>query len=115
MADQWQVYPPVMADTNIIEITAEPRTSFKVKLVGVMYDIFPPKDAFTLELASKADDLAQARAAHDLVYEWIDQAFGTQAAKVRDRLHSAKDDLDIKHIIQLLQIVVERTTGNPTS
>lgn len=100
-----------------IDIAAEPRSVLPIRLVGVEYSIVPPKNAFTLELASRTtdDDLRTAKATHDLIYSWIDQAFRDDAPKVRERLADPLDDLDLDHIMLLIQRVVEAQSGNPTT
>lgn len=103
-----------MAD---IKITAERRESIPVDLVGVSYEVTPPKTALAIKVALQAkkaqDDPDEVMKALD---GWIARAFGKkQAAKITERLYSDEDDLDIDHIMQLMNLLMEESTGTPTS
>jgi hypothetical protein len=100
-----------------IVITAEPLDLIPVSLVGVTYQIKPPKSSLALKLAVRAktaeDDPSLMMEAID---EWVDKAFGKEEAEnVRARLDDEDDVLDFPHIMALMEAVIERTTGNPTS
>lgn len=100
-----------------INITADPREKITICLVGVNYEVHPPKTALALKLAVRAK---QAGDAPDLmmaaVDEWITKAFGkTEAKKVQARLENETDDLDFPHIMQLMEALIEQATGTPTT
>lgn len=100
-----------------ISITADPREKITVSLVGVEYEIFPPKAALGLKLAVRAkqhgDDPVTTL---ESVTEWVQKAFGKPGARdIEKRIEDEADDLDITHVMQLMNKVVELTTGNPTS
>ena len=103
--------------TPTIEIKADPRTPIKVSLVGVDYELNPPKSALAIKLAVQAktagDDPTLVLQAID---EWVDKAFGKKnATAVRKRLDDENDDLDTPHLMQLMEAVIEASSGNPTS
>jgi hypothetical protein len=93
-----------------ITITAEPRAAIPVDLVGVRYTVQPPKSALAFKLAVQAksagEDPEQMLTTID---EWIEKAFGKkQATAIRGRL-------DINHLMQLMEALIEEGSKNPTS
>lgn len=104
-----------MAD-SIIEIDAEPRTAIQVKLVGTMYEVFPPKENFTMRLAATSEELKDnPLRLRELLDGWIDVAFGERADTIRDRLNDNADALDVTHVMKMIEKLVEVQTGNPTT
>lgn len=100
-----------------INIEATPVELLQVKLVGVDYEMHPPKAALTLRLAGQAksagEDPVQLLAVLD---EWLKRACGVKVStEIQARLEDSEDALDYPHIMELMQAVVEATTGNPTS
>jgi len=105
-----------MAKNRII-IEAEPREPFPVSLVGEEYLVTPPKSTIALALAARAkaagEDPEKVREELD---GWVLIAFGKkQAVKVQARLGDADDDLDLPHIMTLMQKLAEAVTPDPTS
>ena len=102
---------------TMIEITAEPVKTVRVKLVGIEYNMKPPKGSLAIVLgkkmqASAEDPDGMLRALSD----WITIGFGKkEATAIMKRLEDPDDDLDFTHIMQLMQKVAEATTGNPTT
>lgn len=105
--------------TKRIEISATPRELIAVNLVGTEYTLTPPKGALGLTLAEKAQDASASgdvRAIWGEVLNWLTMAVGKKQAKaIQARLDDADDDLDIIHVISLMEQVVEMVTGNPTT
>lgn len=103
---------------GMIEIKAEPKSAIEVELVGTVYKIQPPKAALALKLAIRAKAAAETP---DLMMasidEWILAAFGKAgAAKIQRRLDDPADALDVTHVMQLMEAVVEEAAApNPTS
>lgn len=102
---------------NRIVIDAEPREAIPVSLVGEEYLVTPPKSTLALKLAARAkeagEDGEKIRAELD---SWVLMAFGKkQSAKIQDRLDDAEDDLDLPHIMSLMQKLAEAVTPDPTS
>lgn len=100
-----------------VAIVTEGRKKILISLIGVEYEITPPKTIVGLRMAIRAkaaaDDPALMMEALD---DWIVRAFGKVVAKtIQKRLESEDDDLDFQHITELMQAVVEQVTGNPTS
>lgn len=99
-----------------ITINAEPRESIVVELVGVKYNLMPPKSSLALKMAVRAktasDDPTEMMEA---MYEWVDSAFGEEATAVKARLDAADDLLDIDHIAKLMEAVMELASGNPST
>lgn len=100
-----------------ITIEADPVSTLSVNLVGKTYEIKPPKAALAMRLAVESklyqDDPAKMA---DILDLWIKKAFGTKAEKIKARFEDEDDDLDITHIMVLMERVIEKQTGgNPTS
>lgn len=101
-----------------VQIVADKRQSMVIELVGMRYTVKVPKASLALKLAvraKQADDnpalLAQT------IDEWISRAFSSEDAEsVKQRLYeSDDDDLDLPHIMKLMEALIERTTDNPSS
>lgn len=102
---------------------------FTAVLVGVAYEVYLPKSAASIALAKsvkvdkkgnvKTKDNESTAEVIDALYDWVDKAFGVeQGAAIRERLYDPKDKLDIPHISEFMQKVVEHQTEeseNPTS
>ena len=101
-----------------LQIEADEPAYVTVNLVGKKYRVKAPKAALGLKLAVRAK---QAEESPDLmaeaIDEWIGRAFSAEdAADVRYRMYESDDDpLDLPHVMDLMEKVIERTTGNPTS
>ena len=83
------------------------------------YTILPPKGAMSLDLAERAQD---AVANGDVKSMWgeiegwfIDGLGEEQWDRIDARLHDPTDDLDIVHLIQAMEALVEVVTDSPTS
>lgn len=103
--------------TTPIKITADPVVALPVELVGIVYEVTPPKSSLAMKLAVRAKTSGDDPSLMvDTLYEWVDSAFGDEAPAVRARLEDPKDLLDIIHISKLMEVIVKETTGgNPTS
>lgn len=96
------------------------RTELPVKLIGKAYKVRPPKALVMLDFAKNLQE-AQASADQDPsailehLTNWIRSSFSeAEGEDIINRLHDPKDDLDLSHIMDLMNAVMERTTGNPT-
>lgn len=102
-----------------ITIDAEPREQITVNLVGTAYLLTPPKGALGIKLAEKAKEAQESGDVGmmwDEVLGWLNTAVGKkQGRAIAERLDDADDDLDIIHVINLMEKVVEAVTTNPTS
>jgi len=101
-----------------ITIDADPVEQIEVNLVGVPYQINPPKAALAMRLAVEAKTMGEDPSAVNAVMDsWMDKAFGKSTAKaVRKRLEDDKDLLDIQHVMLLMEKIIEaQTEANPTS
>lgn len=111
-----------MAD---ITISAEPRKTFTVDLVGKTYTIRAPKGSAAIALASRANmtskrgkggDAAEIEGMLSMLRDWSRAAFGVKVAEeVLARLDDPEDDLDFQHLSDLMAKVSEASTGNPTT
>lgn len=122
---------------ELIEIEADAPDLIPVKLVGVQYLINPPKAALTMNMADTFSGVKiekipegatdeQKQIASDKVREaskktraaldsWIVQAFGLDTSReIQARLLDPSDQLDIKHLMNLMNKVAEATSENPT-
>lgn len=108
---------PVLSAPVDIDIEAEPRRALTVSLVGVRYQATVPKGSLALVLAKRAkaagndpDKLMQE------VQGWLRMAFGAkQAARIALRLEDADDDLDVIHVVTLIEKMAEAAAPNPTT
>lgn len=100
-----------------IVIEASPRKTYEVSLVGVDYTLTPPKSALALRMANQARSGADgASEVVDSIYSWVRSAFGAdQYDGIVARLEDPDDLLDIEHLTQLMQKVMEAMTDTPTS
>jgi hypothetical protein len=103
-----------MAD---LTIAVEPRKILTVDLGGTEYKVTPPKAALGLKLAVRGRN---ANDNPDLMMEaldeWMDKAFTKRVANtIRRRIEDETDDLDVTHVMQLMELVIEHTAGRPTS
>lgn len=102
-----------------MEINAEPRKPFNLTLVGEEYMVFPPKTMMSMLLAKaskSSDGGTDVGQFYEGLSHWLTAAFGRKVApKVIKRLEDPEDDLDIDHIMQLIEKMTEGATGNPTT
>lgn len=101
--------------TDMLTIAADPAEIIPVELVGVKYEVKSPKTALALRIGVEAkqagDDPARMMEA---IGTWVRIAFGAKVAPgVMARLDDPDDDLDISHVMKLMDALVERATGNP--
>jgi hypothetical protein len=92
------------------------RKPLNVSLVGVDYNITPPKAALAIEMARdiKGAKTKKPEEVMDTLYEWLSMCMDEEGvAAIRARLMNPTDDLDIPHITELLTAVMERITENP--
>ena len=104
-----------MTKRIVIEGTAPEKTT--VNLVGVDYLLTTPKAVLGVNLGKaikqKNDD---PDAQLDALRKWLTAAGGKkQADAIMKRLADAEDLLDLKHIFQLINALVEDETENPTT
>lgn len=100
-----------------IRIEVKPTKRLKLDLGGTLYLVKPPKATLAMVLAkkmsSKGGDLDSMMKA---LGDWLTIAMGPkEAKKVLARLDDADDDLDLAHVMELIEKLTERTTGNPTT
>lgn len=102
---------------NRIIIEADSREPFPVSLVGHEYLVTPPKSTIALALAARAKEAGEdGGKIREELDGWVRLAFGTkQARSVIERLDDPEDDLDLPHIMQLMQKLSEAATSDPTS
>lgn len=93
------------------------REPVAVKLVGVEYEATPPKGIVALKFARSAKESSKdPEKLIEALTEWLHMAFSEEDAEaIEARLYESHDDLDIVHIVQLIQKMTEMVTGNPTS
>lgn len=121
-----EVHEPAVARASLTEdeasfdlqIEAKPRTRLTVNLLGKRYSIMPPKTALAMKLsvrAKQAEDRPELMV--DAIEEWIDKAFlPADADDVRHRIYESDDDpLDIDHVMELMEKLIERQTNTPTT
>jgi hypothetical protein len=100
-----------------ITIPVTKREPIDVTLGDKKYKVIPPKAAFAMKLAIQnkvfQDDPTQMLG---LLDEWMKKAFGTKYAAIQKRLDDDADELDITHIMQLLEQMMEvQADPDPTT
>lgn len=87
-----------------------------VKINGEVYVCYPPKIATLMDaMGLSEDDKATDADAVESLYKWVELAFGEEDANaILDRIEDPRDTLDVVHIGQIMQAVMEKDTGNPT-
>lgn len=108
---------------------------FQARLVGVIYDIYVPKSSASIALARTVQgrenaskkskgknpgkvDIEQEAEAIDSILDWTEQVLGDKADEVRARIKDPKDKLDVDHLSELMQKVIEMAredSEDPTS
>lgn len=103
--------------TKRIVVTAAPREPITVDLVGMEYLLDPPKSTYAIKLARRAKEAGDDTDAQwGIIEGWVTRAFGAkQGKKVLERLDDEDDDLDVPHIMNLIEQLAEVTTENPTT
>lgn len=94
------------------------RKRIKVNLVGVLYEVRPPKASLGLKLAVRAKQFEdKPELLPQTLNEFIDKAFTKDdAAKIKQRMYEDEEDaLDLPHIMSLMETLVEKSIGTPTS
>ena len=94
------------------------RPTIKIRLVGQTYSIRPPKAALALKMAWRAKQFEdRPDLVAETLNEFIDKAFSAKDAEaVKVRLYESDDDpLDVPHIMELMNAVMERVVGDPTT
>ena len=100
-----------------LEITATPPQSVEVKLVGKTYHVTPPKTSLSLNMVGKSEEMKKnPKQVVATLNSWIDSAFSEKDAKeIRKRLNDGRDLLDIDHISELVKLLMEHKSENPTT
>jgi hypothetical protein len=102
--------------TPSITIDAEPKKKVNIKLIGQNYSVNMPKASLAIRITQQARSADQGEKAFESLNTWMDAAFGArQVAAVRKRLDDPDDDLDLDHIMQLMNALLEAGSGNPTT
>lgn len=100
-----------------ITISAAPRTVLDVDLVGVHYSVNPPKAALALKMAMDSKLTGEDPSIlMNTLDEWLVQAVGPEVTKdIHARLDDPADDLDVSHLMQLMEAVLSEMSERPTT
>lgn len=101
-----------------IRITAQPKKSVQVELLGKVYSIKPPKSAMLLAIGShidKTDNVGALNTDFENILKLMFTNKKGQFEEIKARLADPADDLDLDHIFEVVEALVEEKTGNPTS
>lgn len=103
--------------SNRIEITAEAPKPIEITFVGVDYKVRPIKASLGIALAQNLQNLGEDPAKIDKgIAKLLNAIFGKDVAKdVKDRMTDPDDLLDIPHVMELLNKLMEKSSGNPTT
>lgn len=87
-----------------------------VNLVGKTYLAHPPKTTLAMKLANGMDGSSDPEFILGRVEEYLVMTFGPkEGKKIRARLDDPDDQLDIPHIMTLMEKITEVSSGTPTS
>jgi len=87
-----------------------------VNLVGKPYVAHPPKTMLAIKLASGMDGSSDPEYILGRLREYLALTFGPkEAGKIVKRLEDPDDELDVKHIMQLMEAITELSTATPTT
>ena len=99
-----------------IEIEAEPIKELRLKLVGEVYQVKPPKGSLAIVLAKKMSKNKDVDGMMKAIEDWLRLAMSKSDTKrVMERLEDPEDALDLSHVTSLIEKLTERVTGNPTT
>lgn len=102
----------------MIEIQSKPKATVEVPIDGVTFKVKRPKAALALKLAVRSKQMETDPALfQETIDELVDAMFTkADATKIKKRLNSATDDLDVDDIMDLMTKLTEAETGEtPTS
>lgn len=98
-----------------LTISIEPPKPITVDFGGKQYKVRPIKSSLGIALAQRLQGEKDAKKTVEGIYHIIDIIFGkADSAKVKKRLEDPADDLDFPHVLQLMQALIAKSTGNPT-
>lgn len=107
------------ASAEVITIGATVPDTVKVDLVGVRYAVRPMKTAAAVRMAETFKVLDKNQNPSKMkkgMYALVHDLFGPeQEDAVIARLESSDDALDFQHVVALMNAVIERATGNPST
>lgn len=100
-----------------IQISIEPPKPITVDLGGVRYTVRPIKGALGISLGQRMQAVqGDAGKLRDTIEHIVQMVFGkAEAPNVMERLDDPEDALDFTHIMELMNALVERSTGSPTT
>ena len=100
-----------------IKITAEPPKPITLDLIGTDYTVRPIKGSLGISLSQKFQgDNSDMVKFDKSIKDLLRIIFGPEQAKeVSKRLNDSEDLLDLPHIFELLNKLVEKASGNPTT
>lgn len=98
-----------------IEIVAQPQKSLPVTLLGVDYTVRAPKKVGALALMMRLKNAGiNPELMSDTINSLVKKMFGAEVAPaVMARLEDEEDDLDIDHLMMLMNALIERVSGDP--
>lgn len=102
---------------DVIKIDTPERKPLRVDLGGVIYEIMPIKSAIAMELGSKVMGAESDPDKFDkTLKDLVAGVFSAKDAKgVMARIKDPQDPLDMLHILTLVEVMLEKTAGNPTT
>lgn len=99
-----------------INIEADPIQVLEVTVVGKEYKVRPPKAATLMDVTSGMSDKDEDDMSMDDLNKFVDLLFApTDSKAVKKRLLDANDSLDLGHVMELLNKVMEEVQPNPTT
>lgn len=100
-----------------IEISIEAPRPITVNLGGVHYTVRPIKGALGLALGQRMQGVkGDAAKLQDAIDHIVGVIFGpSEKPGIMERLSNPEDSLDFTHVMSLMNALVEKSTGSPTT
>lgn len=100
-----------------IQISIDPPKPITVDLGGTRYTVRPIKGALGIALGQRMKSVkGDAGKLRETVEHLVEMIFGkSEAPGVLSRLDDPEDALDFQHVLELMNALVERSTGSPTT
>ena len=100
-----------------IQISIDPPKPITVDLGGTRYTVRPIKGALGIALGQRRQSVeGDAGKLRETIEHIVQMVFGnSEAPEVLARLDDPEDALDFTHIMELMNALVERSTGSPTT
>lgn len=100
-----------------ISISVEPPKPISVDLGDQRYTVRPVKGSLGIALGSRLQAVqGDAQKLKDTIEHIVGIIFGPSASvEIIERLEDSSDALDYSHVMELMNALIEKSSGNPTT